>query len=102
MDLEYKLNEDLIMLSIDAFLQMFAMASSSRTQNGTPSTPSKKTNSPGLPFNIREVAHLFAREGLIPRLAALVPKLINHAETSTVLQDQSNAEKYLERTFDLL
>ncbi len=35
-------------------------------------------------------------------MALIIPKLIHNAETSTVLHEQTHAEKYLEKTFDVL
>lgn len=40
--------------------------------------------------------------GLFETLAPVVPKLIHNAETSTVLNEQSAAEKYLEKAFDVM
>jgi hypothetical protein len=40
--------------------------------------------------------------GLLQTLAPVVPRLIQNAETSTVLNEQSAAEKYLEKAFDVM
>ena len=40
--------------------------------------------------------------GLVENLSALIPKIIQSIETSTVLYEHSQAEKYLEKSFDVL
>lgn len=41
-------------------------------------------------------------EDLIPKLAALFPQVIHHADLSTSHKDQANAETIIERIFDVL
>lgn len=40
--------------------------------------------------------------GLTERIAYLIPNLILSIETSTILNEHSQAEKYLEKSFDVL
>ena len=117
---------DLIMIAIDSFLVMFEecvqggsqAANQTTLHDGKPqsnqqtaydsSGKKQKRNSlvtpvqhANLPLTERDLATMLARCGLLPRLARLVPKLIAQAESSTVLKEQSNAQMYLERTFDI-
>jgi hypothetical protein len=43
-----------------------------------------------------------ARLGLIEKLTFIIPKLIHSIETSIILNDHSQAEKFLEKAFEVL
>ena len=45
---------------------------------------------------------MLTRLDLAEKMSQAIPKLIHNAETSTILHEQSHAEKYLEKTFDVL
>ena len=117
---------DLIMIAIDSFLVMFeecvqgggSAANQTMSHDGKPQSnqqaaydssgkKQKRTSQvapfqhANLPLTERDLATMLTRCGLLPRLAKLIPKLIEHAESSTVLKEQSNAQMYLERTFDI-
>lgn len=40
--------------------------------------------------------------GLVENITQIIPKVIKNIETSTVLNEHSQAEKYLEKAFDVL
>lgn len=83
LSLDYEENKDLVMLAIDSFLVIF----------------DEQTN---LQIPPDELSVILARMGLLETLAPVLPKLIHNAETSTILNEQSAAEKYLEKAFDVM
>ena len=73
------------MLAIDSFLVIFDDQS-----NLVPMLP------------IDDLSIILSRMNLFDNIAQIIPKIINSIETSTVLNEHSQAEKYLERAFDII
>jgi hypothetical protein len=49
-----------------------------------------------------DLAIILTRLGLIENITQIIPKIINNIETSTVMNEHSQAEKYLDKAFDVL
>lgn len=82
---DYEENKDLIMLSIDSCLVLL-----SEFQSQAPQIP------------VDDLAIMLNDFGLSLRISQLVPILVNSIETSTDLHEHAQAEKYLEKSFDIL
>jgi hypothetical protein len=49
-----------------------------------------------------DISIILSRMGLVENMSMIIPKIINSIETSTVLNEHSQAERYLEKAFDVL
>ena len=84
LDFPYEDNKDLVMLAIDSFLVLF------------------DDSSPLLDVPHEDLSIILTRMGLLQNVASVIPKLYTNIETSTVLNENSQAEKYLEKAFDVI
>lgn len=83
LDLNFEENRDLVMLAIDSFRVIF----------------DEQTN---LQITKEDLSALLTRMGALENLTSVIVSLFHNLETSTSLVDQTNAEKYLERAFEML
>ena len=49
-----------------------------------------------------DLCNLIARVGVIEKICRIIPHIIHSVETSTVLSEHSQAERFLEKAFDTL
>jgi regulator of sigma D len=85
LDLDFSENKDLICFAIDSISVLF---------NYSPD------NQPLFPHD--DIALTISRLGIIEKLTRVLPQLINSIETITDFKEHSSAERYLEKTFDIL
>lgn len=53
-------------------------------------------------LSVEDLSFIFHNLGLVYSITKVIPKIIHSIETSTVLNEHSQAERYLERAFDVL
>ena len=82
---DYEENRDLIMLAIDSFLVLF---------------DEQQSLVPSLPYD--DLSAILCQHSLVENVALVIPKIIHSIETITVLNEHSQAERYLEKAFDVL
>jgi hypothetical protein len=49
-----------------------------------------------------DLCNLLAKVGVIEKICQIIPHIIHSVETSTVLSEHSQAERFLEKAFDTL